>query len=97
MRGPLHIKCSGVPVITVDYDDRDPGDNIKWEFVAPEVGFAIGLGIVILPLIFNKRWRSFYYERVDHMLFKVFRTKHQKKNIRGRIRSRGSRIQRARS
>ncbi|KAK1383415.1 hypothetical protein POM88_021150 [Heracleum sosnowskyi] len=56
---PLHINCSGVPVITPYYDDEDPGDNIKWEFVAPEVGFAVGLGIVILPLIFNKRWRLF--------------------------------------
>lgn len=54
-RLPLYIKCSGVPVLTAYYDDEDPGDNIKWEFVAPEVGFAVGLGIVILPLIFNKR------------------------------------------
>ncbi|XP_074377314.1 uncharacterized protein LOC141718833 isoform X3 [Apium graveolens] len=94
---PLQLKCGGVPVITVNYDEEDPGENIKWEFVAPEVGFAVGLGIVILPLILNKRWRSFYYERVDHMLFKVFRIKHQKKNIHGRIKSRGSRIQRARN
>ena len=94
---PLHIKCSGVPVITEDYDNEDPGENIKWEFVAPEVGFVVGLGIVILPLIFNKRWRYYYYIHVDQILSRVFRIKYHKDNFPERIRSRGSRIQRARS
>ncbi|KAK1361752.1 hypothetical protein POM88_046226 [Heracleum sosnowskyi] len=94
---PFRINCSGIPVIRAAYDNGDPGDNIKWEFVGPEIGFVVGLGVVILPLIFDKGWRSSYYERVDHIIFKVFRTKHQKKNNHGRIRIRYSRIQRARS
>nr|XP_017239309.1 PREDICTED: receptor-like protein 12 [Daucus carota subsp. sativus] len=91
---PLHINCNRIPVITA-YDDGDLGDTIEWEFVAPEVGFAVGLGIVILPLMFYSRWRSFYYKHVDNFLFKFFGIRHQKKNIHGRIRSQGSRIQRA--
>ncbi|KAL1824374.1 hypothetical protein ACET3Z_011152 [Daucus carota] len=91
---PLHINCNRIPVITA-YDDGDLGDTIEWEFVAPEVGFAVGLSIVILPLMFYSRWRSFYYKHVDHFLFKFFGIRHQKKSIHGRIRSRGSRIQRA--
>ncbi|KAL1824406.1 hypothetical protein ACET3Z_011184 [Daucus carota] len=93
---PLH-RCSGVPVISEDYDDEDLGDNIKWEFVAPEVGFAVGLCIIILPLIFYKRWRYFYYKHVDQILSRVFKMKHQSENFSDRIRSRGSRIQRDRS
>ncbi|KAL1824375.1 hypothetical protein ACET3Z_011153 [Daucus carota] len=84
-------------VTTAAYGDGDLGDNINWEFVGPEVGFVVGLGTVILPLIFYKRWRSYYYEHVDHILFKVIRRKNQKKSIHGRIRSRYSRIERARS
>ncbi|KAK1383418.1 hypothetical protein POM88_021153 [Heracleum sosnowskyi] len=67
---PLHINCSGIPVMRAAYDDGNPGDSIKWEFIGPEIGFVIGLGVVILPLIFYKGWRSSYYERVDHILFK---------------------------
>ncbi|KAK1383417.1 hypothetical protein POM88_021152 [Heracleum sosnowskyi] len=94
---PLHIKCGGIPVMTEDNDDGDPGDNIRWEFVGPEVGFVFGLGIVILPLVFNKRWRYFYYKHVNHILSRVFKMTHQREDLPERIRSRGSRIQRARS
>ncbi|KAK1370705.1 hypothetical protein POM88_036797 [Heracleum sosnowskyi] len=48
-------------------------DNIEWEKIFGEIGFSLGLGIVVLPLLFYKRWRRFYFEHVDHALSKIFR------------------------
>ncbi|XP_059429418.1 receptor like protein 24-like [Corylus avellana] len=48
------------------------GIVIKWNYISVEFGFIFGIGIVIGPLVFWKRWRIWYYKQVDDILFKIF-------------------------
>uniref|UniRef100_A0A6M2ECN2 Leucine-rich repeat-containing N-terminal plant-type domain-containing protein n=1 Tax=Populus davidiana TaxID=266767 RepID=A0A6M2ECN2_9ROSI len=45
------------------------GIEIDWNFL---LGFIFGLGIVIQPLMFCKRWRTWYYKHVDRVIFRIF-------------------------
>jgi Leucine-rich repeat (LRR) protein len=45
---------------------------IEWNYISVELGFIFGIGIVIGPLMFWKRWRIWYYKHVDDILFKIF-------------------------
>ncbi|KAJ1378803.1 Leucine-rich repeat [Sesbania bispinosa] len=49
----------------------ETNSSIDWNFLSAELGFILGLGIVILPLIFLKRWRLFYCQQVDNLLYRV--------------------------
>jgi Leucine-rich repeat (LRR) protein len=48
------------------------GVAIEWNYISAELGFIFGIGIVIGPLMFWKRWRICYYKHVDDILFKIF-------------------------
>jgi Leucine-rich repeat (LRR) protein len=48
------------------------GIAIEWNYISAELGFIFGIGIVIGPLMFWKRWRICYYKYVDDILFKSF-------------------------
>ncbi|GKV06075.1 hypothetical protein SLEP1_g18006 [Rubroshorea leprosula] len=52
-------------------NNSDNGTKINWNPIIVEVGFVFGLAIVILPLMFWKRWRRWYYKRVDSVLFRI--------------------------
>nr|TKR90256.1 hypothetical protein D5086_0000236360 [Populus alba] len=45
------------------------GIVIDWNFL---LGFIFGLGIAILPLVFCKRWRTWYYTHVNRVIFRIF-------------------------
>ena len=68
---PLHASCKdGTPQT---FDDRHSGSRmeIKWKFIAPEIGFVTGLGVVIWPLVLCRRWRKYYYKHVDGILSRI--------------------------
>nr|TKR90255.1 hypothetical protein D5086_0000236350 [Populus alba] len=48
------------------------GIEIDWNFLSVEFGFIFGLGIIILPLMFCKRWRTWYYTHVNRVIFRIF-------------------------
>ncbi|KAL1321753.1 hypothetical protein HN51_066640 [Arachis hypogaea] len=45
---------------------------INWSFLSVELGFTFGFGLIILPLIFWKRWRLWYCKNMDDLLHKIF-------------------------
>ncbi|KAJ7950014.1 Receptor-like protein [Quillaja saponaria] len=45
---------------------------IDWNFISAELGFTFGLGLVIGPLLFWKRWRMWYCKFVDSLLCRIF-------------------------
>ncbi|XP_003632604.1 receptor-like protein 32 [Vitis vinifera] len=67
---PLDLSCTDPPP---EFDDRHSGSRmeIKWEYIAPEIGFVTGLGIVIWPLVLCRRWRKCYYKHVDRILSRI--------------------------
>ncbi|PON94309.1 LRR domain containing protein [Trema orientale] len=52
--------------------ESDYGRKIDWNLLCPEIGFVVGIGIVVGPLMFCRRWRKWHYERVDDMVFRIF-------------------------
>ena len=73
----LNKKCAVAtgtrsPLPTFEETHLNPGIVIDWNVVSAELGFVFGLGIVIGPLMFWKRWRTWYYKHVDDILFSIF-------------------------
>ncbi|CBI18147.3 unnamed protein product, partial [Vitis vinifera] len=71
---PLNPSCKDATPPPA-FESRHSGSRmeIDWDYVAPEIGFVTGLGIVIWPLVFCKRWRRCYYEHVDGILSRILR------------------------
>ncbi|KAK7339950.1 hypothetical protein VNO77_20639 [Canavalia gladiata] len=76
------IRGSPIPLSTERHT------SIDWNFLSVELGFIFGLGFIILPPIFWKRWRLWYSKHVDDLLCRIFPQlyfvyeNHQHKNYR---------------
>ncbi|KAJ6316052.1 hypothetical protein OIU78_019351 [Salix suchowensis] len=67
--------------------------EFDWNFLSAELGYIFGLGIVILPLMFCKRWRTWYCTHVDRVIFTVFPQLDKRSNNLGRRAQRNRRRQ----
>ncbi|KAK7401432.1 hypothetical protein VNO78_12915 [Psophocarpus tetragonolobus] len=45
---------------------------VEWNFLSLELGYICGFGLVILPLIYRKRWRLWYSKHLEDLLYKIF-------------------------
>ncbi|KAH1039967.1 hypothetical protein J1N35_041710 [Gossypium stocksii] len=80
---PLKAPCESPPVTEVGPSNPRTGNNINWNLISVEIGFVFGLGAVIVPLMFWKRWRIWYSKRIDRVLFKFFpKLDHRNRNHR---------------
>ncbi|KAG6643447.1 receptor-like protein 6 [Carya illinoinensis] len=70
---PLKENCSGdgVPPI-FEETHSNSGIVVDWNYLSAELGFVFGFGIVIMPLMFWKRWRFWYSKKIDDIPFKIF-------------------------
>ncbi|XP_007026632.2 PREDICTED: LRR receptor-like serine/threonine-protein kinase GSO2 [Theobroma cacao] len=68
---PLEVQCQSPAAIEDSPSNSWTGSHIDWNFISIETGFFFGLGIVIAPLIFWKRWRIWYYKHIDRALFRL--------------------------
>ncbi|GLT55696.1 hypothetical protein SLA2020_287920 [Shorea laevis] len=90
---PLKENCSANVVPTSKDKHSIDGTNIDWNFLSVEFGFVFGLGIVILPLMFYKRWRLWYCKRINGFLSRFFPQLIQRSRNCGRIASRKTKTQ----
>ncbi|TYG74199.1 hypothetical protein ES288_D04G163500v1 [Gossypium darwinii] len=80
---PLKAPCESPPVTKVGPPNPRTGNHINWNLISVEIGFVFGLGAVIVPLMFWKRWRIWYSNRIDRVLFKFFpKLDHRNRNHR---------------
>ncbi|WJZ92809.1 hypothetical protein VitviT2T_011784 [Vitis vinifera] len=68
---PVNVSCEDATPPASDDGHSGSGMEIKWEYIAPEIGFVTGLGIVIWPLVLCRRWRKCYYKHVDRILSRI--------------------------
>jgi Leucine-rich repeat (LRR) protein len=70
---PLKSNCTfedpRLPPPTYEESHRS---MIEWNYISAELGFVFGLGIVIGPLMFWRRWRIWYYKHVNDIMFRIF-------------------------
>ena len=73
---PSEIKCTSTEPRSPHPIFEETHSNsrivIDWNFLSAELGFVVGLGIVIGPLMFWKRWGIWYYKSVDDILSSIF-------------------------
>ncbi|MFQ6623303.1 hypothetical protein Gotur_002993 [Gossypium turneri] len=69
---PLKTKCGLPPAKEDSPSDSETGSVIHRTHLSIEIGFIFGLGIIIVPLIYWKRWRIWYFERIDRALSRLF-------------------------
>ncbi|XP_045828879.1 receptor-like protein 19 [Trifolium pratense] len=71
---PLTQNCSSGKSLSQEaYETAysDDGSSVDWNFLSVELGLTFGLGIFLLPLIYLKRWRIWYWKKVDDMLCRI--------------------------
>ncbi|RDX84879.1 Receptor-like protein 12, partial [Mucuna pruriens] len=74
---PLSQNCSGhgmqgTPSPPASNSNVDTRNSIHWNFISVEVGFTFGIGIIVLPLLFYKPWRTMYWKCVEDILYHTF-------------------------
>ncbi|KAK5841461.1 hypothetical protein PVK06_003782 [Gossypium arboreum] len=70
---PLTVKYVNVSRPKNDSpSDSETESIIDWNHLSVEIGFIFGLGIIIVPLIYWKRWRIWYFERIHRALSRLF-------------------------
>ncbi|KAL2479413.1 receptor like protein 54 [Abeliophyllum distichum] len=84
---PLNISCNSNKVDGVPPHGKT---DIDWNYICASLGFATGLGIFVLPLLFSPKWRERYFDQVDQVLLKNFHFHQQK----GRKRRTSARVPR---
>ena len=47
------------------------GLEIEWNVITFEIGFIVGFGSVIGPLVFWSRWRKYYFDRVEDIAYNI--------------------------
>ncbi|KAJ6778095.1 RECEPTOR-LIKE PROTEIN 12 [Salix koriyanagi] len=89
---PLNLVCSNTSGSTFKRRSNQRKE-FDWNFFSAELGSIFGLGIIILPLMFCKRWRTWYYTHVDRVIFRVFPQLDKRSNNLGRRAQRNRRRQ----
>ncbi|XP_058111257.1 receptor-like protein 33 [Magnolia sinica] len=66
---PLTIKCA-LPLLpsTPDGVDSQSAGHVNWQLISIQLGYIAGTGAVYGPLILWKKWRRWYFKKVDMML-----------------------------
>ncbi|XP_058107211.1 receptor-like protein 33 [Magnolia sinica] len=64
---PLTRKCA-LPPSTPDSVDSQSTGHVNWQLISIQLGYIAGIGAVYGPLILWKKWRRWYFKKVDMML-----------------------------
>ncbi|KAL5539827.1 hypothetical protein UlMin_042294 [Ulmus minor] len=67
---PLTHNCTD-EVVEPNANYSDDGSGIDWDFLSAEIGFIVGFGMLVGPLVFCRRWRKLYFKCVDKIVFKM--------------------------
>ncbi|CAM8939454.1 unnamed protein product [Rhodiola kirilowii] len=88
---PLSTSCGNDDVSNLPFEAGDElRDGFKFSdiLIATEIGYALGLGLVIMPLLFWSRWRNEYYKCIDKILMSILCRRHKKSSLSQKIRRR---------
>ncbi|KAF3447793.1 hypothetical protein FNV43_RR08497 [Rhamnella rubrinervis] len=88
---PVTLNCPG-DAAAPDISPETPkanrsisGNNdIEWNLISAEIGFIVGFGTVIGPLVFRKRWWKRYFDRVEDIAFSILPQKFLRNGCHGR-------------
>ncbi|KAF7143869.1 hypothetical protein RHSIM_Rhsim05G0219900 [Rhododendron simsii] len=54
---------------TQSYTEVD--DEINWVYIIATLGYTVGFGVIVGPLLYSNRWRQCYYKPIDRVIVKI--------------------------
>lgn len=66
---PLMVDCNIKPDHPTD--KVESRTDVNWDIIAAEIGFVFGFGIINGPLVFSRRWRTWYFERLEDITYHI--------------------------
>ncbi|XP_058214627.1 receptor-like protein 7 [Rhododendron vialii] len=71
---PLTPCCKEVEPTTPTMDRRQSNtdeDGINWVYITATLGYIVGFGVIVVPLLYSKRWRQCYYKPLDRVIVRI--------------------------
>ncbi|KAI8557084.1 hypothetical protein RHMOL_Rhmol05G0307100 [Rhododendron molle] len=53
-------------------------DEISWVYIITTLGYTVGFGVVVVPLLYSKRWRQRYYKPLDRTIVRILHHQEQR-------------------
>ncbi|KAK2972081.1 hypothetical protein RJ640_010244 [Escallonia rubra] len=94
---PLNRSCNsdetaGSSTPTIKQKHSHPKTEVNWDYVSAVLGYVVGLGVIVVPLIYCESWRDWYYKYADQVVFRILPQQKQTRRRHGRrVRGFGSR------
>lgn len=44
-------------------------NDFEWNLISVEIGFGVGFGTLVVPLLFWNKWRELYFDRLKDIAF----------------------------
>ncbi|KAI8557083.1 hypothetical protein RHMOL_Rhmol05G0307000 [Rhododendron molle] len=84
---PLIASCAETEPTRPTLDGRQSytnEDKINWVYVTATLGYTVGFGVIVGPLLYSKRWRQWYYKAIDRVIVRIHyhreqRARHQRR------------------
>ncbi|XP_037494725.1 receptor-like protein 33 [Jatropha curcas] len=64
---PLSDNCSDTNASPTE-QQKNPRNEFDWQFIVPGIGFGLGAGAVVAPLMFSKKLNKCYDRQIDKIL-----------------------------
>ncbi|XP_058217052.1 receptor-like protein 33 [Rhododendron vialii] len=46
-------------------------NEINWVYITATLGYTVGFGVIVGPLLYSKRWRQYYYKPLDRVIVRI--------------------------
>ncbi|XP_057983364.1 receptor-like protein 7 [Malania oleifera] len=71
---PLSTGCpdsTGLPPVPSPFGSKnaESGNEIDWNIISVELGYIVGIGSLIGPVMFWKRWRKWYFKHLNGVVY----------------------------
>ncbi|RXI01454.1 hypothetical protein DVH24_014803 [Malus domestica] len=63
---------SSSPAAALNRSKQNSEDEIDWDLISIEIGFAFGFGVAFGSLVLCKRWSKWYYEAMHKIVVNMF-------------------------
>ncbi|KAF3448098.1 hypothetical protein FNV43_RR08808 [Rhamnella rubrinervis] len=69
---PLTPNCTDDGAKMLPESHSKSSTRIEWDLIAAEIGFIVGFGIVVGPLMFSRKWRKRYFDSLEDITFRIY-------------------------
>ncbi|XP_058216921.1 receptor-like protein 34 [Rhododendron vialii] len=78
---PLTTCCKEAELVPPPLDGTQSyteDDEINWVYITTTLGYTVGFGVIVVPLLYSKRWRQCYYKPLDRVIVRILYHREQR-------------------